>query len=278
VLADKGAHVFIGARSLERGRAAIAAIDGAAELLEIDLADLASVRKAAAEVRERTDDRLAVLMNNAGVMGTPRATTADGFELQIGTNHLGHAALTWLLMPALRGVEDSRVVTLSSIAHRGGGIDVDDLNFERRGYNAAAAYAQSKLANLLFAFELNRRLLAAGDTVISVAAHPGMTDTDLATNSARLRVPGPLSGVVSKVVSLGNKLITQSVERGALPQLYAATAPDVQGGEYFGPGGPGEVFGAPDRAKPRAAAVNPDLGRTLWQRTAELTGVSPDPE
>lgn len=278
VLAGKGAHVFVGARSLERGRAAIAAIDGAAELLEIDLADLASVRKAANEVRERTGDRLDVLMNNAGVMGTPKATTADGFELQIGTNHLGHAALTWLLMPALRGVEGARVVTLSSIAHRSGRIDVDDLNYERRGYNAAAAYAQSKLANLLFAMELNRRLLAAGDSVISVAAHPGMTETDLAVNSARLRVPGPLSGVVSKVVSLGNKLITQSVERGALPQLYAATAPDVQGGEYFGPRGPGEVFGPPDRAKPRAAAVNPDLGRTLWQRTAELTGVSPDPE
>ncbi|MBC6450858.1 oxidoreductase [Actinokineospora xionganensis] len=278
VLAGKGAHVFVGARSLERGRAAIAAIDGAAELLEIDLADLSSVRKAAAEVRERTGDRLDVLMNNAGVMGTPKATTADGFELQIGTNHLGHAALTWLLMPALRGVEDARVVTLSSIAHRSGRIDVDDLNYERRGYNAASAYAQSKLANLLFAVELNRRLLAAGDTVISVAAHPGMTETDLAVNSARLRVRGPLSGVVSKVVSLGNKLITQSLERGALPQLYAATAPDVQGGEYFGPTGPGEIFGAPGRAKPRAAAVNPDLGRTLWQRTADLTGVSPDPE
>ncbi|SDH93846.1 protochlorophyllide reductase [Actinokineospora alba] len=278
VLAAKGAHVFVGARSLERGRAAIAAIDGAAELLEIDLADLASVRKAAAEVRERTGDRLDVLMNNAGVMGTPKATTADGFELQIGTNHLGHAALTWLLMPALRGVPDARVVTLSSIAHRSGRIDVDDLNFERRGYNAAAAYAQSKLANLLFAIELDRRLLAAGETVISVAAHPGMTETDLAVNSARLRVPGPLGGAVSKVVSLGNKLITQSVERGALPQLYAATAPDVRGGEYFGPTGPGEVFGAPGRAKPRAAAVNPDLGRTLWQRSADLTGVSPDPE
>ncbi|MGH3860383.1 oxidoreductase [Actinokineospora sp.] len=278
VLAGKGAHVFVGARSLERGRAAIASIDGAAELLELDLADLASVRKAAAEVRERTGDRLDVLMNNAGVMGTPKATTADGFELQIGTNHLGHAALTWLLMPALRGGENARVVTLSSIAHRGGGLDVDDLNFERRGYNAAAAYGQSKLANLLFAFELNRRLIAAGDPVISVAAHPGMTETDLAVNSARLRVPGPLGGVVSKVVSLGNKLITQSVERGALPQLYAATAPDVQGGEYFGPTGPGEIFGAPGRVKPRAAAVNPDLGRTLWQRTADLTGVSPDPE
>ncbi|WP_436495603.1 oxidoreductase [Actinokineospora sp. HUAS TT18] len=275
VLAQHGAHVLVGCRSIERGRAAIATIDGPAELLELDLADLASVRKAVAEVRERTGDRLDVLMNNAGIMGTPSSTTVDGFELQIGTNHLGHAALTWLLMPALRAKPGARVVTLSSIAHRGGGFDVDDLNFERRRYSAAGAYSQSKLANLLFAMELDRRLRAAGHAVLSVAAHPGMTDTSLATNSARLR--GPFGAVAAKVVAVGNKLVTQSVERGALPQLYAAVAPGVEGGQYWGPSGPGELFGAPALAKPRAAALNPDLGRTLWERTATLTGVSPDP-
>ncbi|CRK55649.1 probable oxidoreductase/Short-chain dehydrogenase [Alloactinosynnema sp. L-07] len=273
VLAAHGAHVLVGCRSIERGHAAIAAIEGPAELLELDLADLASVHKAAAEVRERTGDRLDVLMNNAGVMGTPSSTTVDGFELQIGTNHLGHAALTWLLMPALRTTPGSRVVTLSSLAHRGGGLDVDDLNFQRRRYNAVGAYSQSKLANLLFAFELDRRLRAAGDSVLSVAAHPGMTDTSLSTNSTRLR----FGSAAAKVVAVGNKFVTQSVERGALPQLYAAVAPDVVGGQYWGPAGPAELFGKPALAKPRAAALNPDLGRTLWQRTAELTGVSPDP-
>ncbi len=277
VLAGKGAHVVMACRSPERGKRALATVDGAAELLELDLADLASVRKAAAEVRERLDGRLDVLVNNAGVMATPRAATADGFELQFGTNHLGHAALTWLLAPALAATPGSRVVTLSSIAHRGPGLDLDDLNFERRRYRAAAAYSQSKLANLLFAVELDRRFRAAGLDVLSVAAHPGMTDTELAGNSARLRATGPVSRAVAAVVGAGNKLITQSLARGALPQLYAATAADVRGGEFFGPTGPGGIFGGPGRATPRAAALDPDLGRTLWVRTAELTGVSPVP-
>ncbi|GAA4418218.1 oxidoreductase [Actinokineospora soli] len=272
VLAAKGAHVLMGCRSVDKGKAALATIDGAAELLSLDLADLASVRKAAVEVRERTGDRLDVLINNAGVMGTPQRTTADGFELQIGTNHLGHAALTWLLMPAITG----RVVTLSSIAHRGPGLDVTDLNWQRRRYRASAAYSASKLANLVFAVELDRRLRAAGSDVISVAAHPGMTDTELAANSSRAR--GRIGNALASTVSFGNRLITQSVARGALPQLYAATAPDVTGGEYFGPKGPLEVFGAPGRARPRKAAHNADLGRRLWERTAELTGVAPDPQ
>ncbi|MGQ0842029.1 oxidoreductase [Actinokineospora sp.] len=275
VLAAKGAHVLMACRSLDRGRAAVAKVDGAAELVRLDLADLASVRKVAAEVRELTGDRLHVLMNNAGVMGTPKSTTADGFETQVGTNHFGHAALTWLLMPAL--VPGARVVTLSSLAHRGKGLDLDDLHFERRRYGAAAAYCQSKFANLLFAIELDRRARAADLDLVSVAAHPGVTETELATNSARLRVKGPIGAAITKVVGFGNKLVTQSLARGTLPQLYAATAPDVTGGEYFGPTGPREMFGAPGPAKPRAAALNPDLGRTLWERTAEQTGVSPDP-
>ncbi|OLR95244.1 oxidoreductase [Actinokineospora bangkokensis] len=274
VLAGKGARVLLGVRSLDRGRAAQAAIPGDTELVHLDLADLASVRTAAAEVRERTGDALDVLVNNAGVMGPPRGTTADGFELQMGTNHLGHAALTWLLVPALRG----RVVTLSSLAHRNPGFDVDDLGFDRRPYKPMAAYSASKTANLLFAFELHRRLTAAGSPVLSVAAHPGMTDTELAISSVKARLgTGPLSRVALAAARLGNKAITQSVERGTLPQLRAATDPGVRGGDYLGPTGPLEVFGAPGRARPRSLASNPDIARTLWVRTADLTGVSPDP-
>ncbi|WP_424185023.1 oxidoreductase [Actinokineospora sp. G85] len=274
VLAAKGARVLLGVRSPERGAAALAAIDGDAELVHLDLADLASVRSAAAEVRERTGDQLDLLVNNAGLMSPPRGSTADGFELQIGTNHLGHAALTWLLLPAVR----DRVVTVSSLAHNNRGFDLDDLGWERRPYRAYAAYAASKTANLLFAFELHRRLAAAGSPVLSVAAHPGMTDTDLAVAAVRARVGrGAVGRAVLAATRAGNKLVTQSLERGTLPQLMAATAAGVRGGEYFGPTGPREFYGAPGRVKPRALAANPDIARTLWVRTAELTGVSPDP-
>lgn len=277
VLAERGAYVLLACRSLDRGKAALATVRGAAELVRLDLADLSSVREAAKEVRERTGDRLHLLMNNAGVMATPRASTVDGFELQMGTNHLGHAALTWLLMPALRATPGARVVTLSSLAHRGPGLDIDDLGFQRRSYRSTAAYSAAKLANLVFAVELDRRARAAGLDLVSVAAHPGITDTELTANSLRLRGSGPLGRVVTAVVGAGSKLITQSVERGALPQLYAATAPGVRGGEYFGPTGPGGLFGPPGRTEPRAAALSPELGRGLWERTAELTGVAPDP-
>ncbi|WP_026425147.1 oxidoreductase [Actinokineospora inagensis] len=277
VLAGRGALVIMACRSVERGRAALATVDGPAELLTLDLADLASVRAAAAQVRERTGDRLDVLVNNAGVMATPKRATADGFELQLGTNHLGHAALTWLLMPALRQVPGARVVTVTSLAHRGTGFDLDDLNFEHRRYRSAAAYSQSKLANLVFALELHRRATGAGIDLVSVAAHPGLADTELAGNSARLRGGGPLGRALTAVVRVGGKLVTQSVDRGALPLLHAATAPDVVGGGFYGPSGPGEFFGGAGPAKPRSAALSPTLGRTLWGRTADLTGVSPDP-
>ncbi|MDQ3150396.1 MAG: oxidoreductase [Actinomycetota bacterium] len=270
VLAGRGATVFMACRDPERGRCALERVAGSAFLVTLDLADLTSVRRAAAEIRERTGDVLDVLVNNAGVMATPRRRTADGFELQIGTNHLGHAALTWLLAPALR--PGARVVTLSSLAHRGGGLAIDDLNFERRPYNAVTAYSQSKLANLLFALELDRRARAAGRELVSVAAHPGLTDTELVPNSARSRLPllGPLA-------KLGNKLITQGVRPGALPQLYASTAPDVSGGEYFGPAWLAETRGAPARAWCSSAARDPETAARLWERTAELTGVTPDP-
>jgi NAD(P)-dependent dehydrogenase (short-subunit alcohol dehydrogenase family) len=270
VLAGMGARVLMGCRSAERGRAAVAQVGRNAELVELDLADLASVRKAAAEVRDRTGDKLDILMNNAGVMGTPFTRTADGFELQFGTNHLGHAALTWLLMPAVR---DGRVVTLSSIAARGGGFSLADPNFEHRRYSMSAAYSQSKLANLIFMTELDRRARAAGLGLVSVAAHPGMTDTNLVANSMRLRgIPA-----LTAILSWGSRVVCQSVERGTLSQLYAATAPDVRGGEYIGPQWTLELWGPPGRIQARTAALNPENGRRLWDLTAELTGVSPDP-
>jgi protochlorophyllide reductase len=242
-----------------------------ATLVLLDLADLGSVRKAADEVRAITGDRLNVLVNNAGVMATPPQRTVDGFELQIGTNHLGHAALTWLLAPAL--VPGARVVTVSSLAHRGAGLDIDDLNFEARRYQPGAAYNASKLANLLFTFELDRRAGRVGRDLVTVAAHPGLTYTNLPLNPLRRHLPGPLALVASR----GLRLITQGVAMGALPQLYAATAADVRGGEYFGPTSLRETRGAPGRVAPSLAARDERNARLLWERTAELTGVTPDP-
>jgi NAD(P)-dependent dehydrogenase (short-subunit alcohol dehydrogenase family) len=270
VFAGMGARVLMACRSAERGRAAVEQAGRNAELLELDLADLASVRKAAAEARERTGDKIDVLMNNAGIMGTPYLKTADGFELQFGTNHLGHAALTWLLMPALR---DARVVTLGSLAARGGGLKLDDPNFLRRRYTASAGYSQAKLANLVFAMELDRRARTAGLPLVSVAAHPGMAYSELVPNSMELRKMPALAAAARWIIRLG----TQPVERGALPQLYAATAPDVHGGEYFGPKYLLELIGPPKSVPARAAALDEENGRRLWELTAELTGVSPEP-
>ncbi|MCP2262375.1 protochlorophyllide reductase [Streptoalloteichus tenebrarius] len=274
-LAERGALVLMACRSPERGRAALERVGrhGDAELVELDLADLNSVRRAAAEVRERTDDTLDLLVNNAGVMATPHRRTADGHDLQFGTNHLGHAALTWLLGPALAAAAAPRVVTVSSLAHRVGGLNVTDPNFDRRPYLTPLAYGQSKLANLLFAFELDRRARAAGLPLVSVAAHPGVTSTELVSNMARSR----RSALLAAAGRLVNRLFSQSVEQGALPQLYAATAPDVRGGEFFGPNGFAEVTGAPTRVRPSRAARNADLAARLWTRTAELTGVEPFP-
>ena len=275
-LAAAGARVLITARQPERGEAALEHVrrEGgpAVELVALDLADLASVRRAAADVRERTGDALHVLMTNAGVMSTPPSTTVDGFELQIGTNHLGHAALTWLLMPALRNGGAARVVTVSSLAHTGGGLDVDDLHFRHRPYVAGRAYSQSKLANLLFAAELDRRLRAAGDDVISVAAHPGFARTELLANS--MRRYNPLLAMISIPI---NRIFSQDVTRGMLPQLYAATAPEVRGGDYYGPGGLAELAGWPAPARRSPPARDADLARRLWMVTAAQTGVQPDP-
>jgi NAD(P)-dependent dehydrogenase (short-subunit alcohol dehydrogenase family) len=276
VLAGRGATVLMACRDPQRGRAVVErvrATSGGADatLIQLDLADLTSVRKAADEVRAITGDRLDVLVNNAGVMASPPRLTADGFELQIGTNHLGHAALTWLLAPAL--VPGARVVTVSSLAHRGGGLDVDDLNFERRRYTPITAYSASKLANLLFTFELDRRARALGRNLLAVAAHPGLTDTELVSTTTRMHLPAPFV----QVVRWGNKLISQGVAAGTLPQLYAATAADVHSGEYFGPTSLGGTRGAPGRATASPAARDEHTARRLWERTADLTGVTPDP-
>ncbi|MGQ0777682.1 MAG: oxidoreductase [Pseudonocardiales bacterium] len=275
VLASRGATVLVACRDRERGQAALARLrslaSGAdATLVHLDLADLSSVRKAAEEVRARTEDRLDVLVNNAGVMATPPRRTVDGFELQIGTNHLGHAALTWLLAPALTPA--ARVITVSSLAHRGGGLDIDDLNFERRRYSPTTAYCASKLANLLFTFELDRRALAAGRDLLAVAAHPGLTDTELVANTVAMR-----SRLLAPVLKWGNKLVTQGVAGGTLPQLYAATAADVRSGQYYGPTSIRETRGAPGLAVVSPAARDEDMAALLWERTAELTGVPPDP-
>lgn len=276
VLGRAGARVILACRSTERGEPARASVPGDAELVRLDLADLASVRAAADTIRERTGGRLHTLVNNAGVMFTPHQRTADGFEAQLGTNHFGHAALTWLLMPALRGAPDARVVTVASLFAKFGRLHLTDLNSEHRRYSPVAAYNQAKLANLLFALELDRRLGAARSDVLSVAAHPGYTASGLGANSAQTW-HGIVGDFLTGAYAIGDKLLAQPVEGGALPTLYAATAPDARGGEYYGPSGPGELRGTPRRVNPPLAALDADVAARLWTLTAELTGVAPDP-
>jgi NAD(P)-dependent dehydrogenase (short-subunit alcohol dehydrogenase family) len=261
-LAKRGAHVVLGCRNMEKGRAACAQVEGG-ELMELDLASLASVRSFA-ESFKNTHDGLDLLINNAGVMAPPRRLTADGFELQFGTNHLGHFALTTALLDQMEGREDARVVTLSSTAHKMGRINFDNLNGERR-YFRWNAYGQSKLANLLFALELDRRLRASKSTVKSLAAHPGYASTNLQSAAAPL--------VDRLVMKVGNAVIAQSDEMGALPQLYAATEPGVEGGTYVGPDGPGEQRGHPTVVQPNGRARDPESARRLWQVSEELTSV-----
>jgi NAD(P)-dependent dehydrogenase (short-subunit alcohol dehydrogenase family) len=273
VLARKGAHVVLACRDPGKAQAAIegierdAAAPASVEALPLDLADLASVRAFAAAYRAR-HAKLDVLCNNAGVMALPHRKTADGFEMQIGTNHLGHFALTGLLLEPLRATGGSRVVTVSSGAHRMGTIHFDDLNWER-GYRRWGAYGQSKLANLLFMRELERRLAAAGGGAISVACHPGYAATNL--QAAGPRMEG--SSLLEWLADLGNRLLAQSAAMGALPTLYAATAPDVRGGDYIGPDGFGEFTGHPKKVGASAAARDQDAAARLWALSEQLTGV-----
>jgi NAD(P)-dependent dehydrogenase (short-subunit alcohol dehydrogenase family) len=271
-LARKGATVVLACRNLEKGESARdecegAAPDGELELEELDLASLDSVREFAARFKDGHQG-LDLLINNAGVMATPRRSTADGFELQLGTNHLGHFALTGLLIGEMEGREDGRVVTLSSGMHHFGRIAFDNLRGDRR-YFRWRAYGQSKLANLLFALELDRRLRVAGSTVKSLAAHPGWAATNL-------QYAGP-PAVDAALMRVGNKVIAQSDEMGALPTLYAATEPGLEGGTFCGPDGFLEQRGHPKRVAPSAAARDEQVARRLWEVSEEMTGVRFEP-
>ncbi len=272
-LARSGARVLLAARNPAKADAARSEVVAVAtgpepEVVRLDLADLASVRDAAADIVERAP-RLDVLMNNAGVMALPRATTVDGFEAQIATNHLGPFALTGLLLPSLLAAEAGRVVTTSSSLHRSGRIDWADLHGAQR-YRPWAAYSQSKLANLLFAGELDRRARAAKVALRSVAAHPGYAATHL--QAAAPEMEG--KALTARVMEIGNRIAAQSAADGALPQLYAATMPDVRGGEYFGPGGLFEMRGAPTRVRGTARSRDVDDAARLWRLSERLTGVT----
>ena len=268
-LVRRGATVVLGCRSRQRSEQARTSLladaaGGAIDLLDLDLADLASVRAAARELADRYG-RLDLLINNAGVMGLPRSLTSDGFEMQFGVNHLGHFALTMALLPLLRARPASRVVTVTSGAQYFGRIAFDDLQGERR-YDRWAAYGQSKLANVMFALELQQQLLAAGADVLSLAAHPGIARTNLQPASVAAsgswfeplayRVMGPLM---------------QSSAMGALPQLFAATAPAARPGGHYGPDQLGEMRGYPKEVPVAPAATDGQQRLKLWQLSEQLT-------
>lgn len=266
MLAMKGANVVLACRSPEKGEAALARIlaekpAGSATLEALDLSDLESVAAFSKGFAAR-HERLDLLIDNAGVMVPPLGRTKQGFELQIGTNHLGHFALTGRLLPLLLGTRGARIVVVSSIAHRSGRIALEDLSWESRSYSAWRAYGQSKLANLMFTLELARRLAAAGSDVIAAAAHPGWTATDLQRNAGLARMMGPL--------------FAMKPEGGALPTLRAATDPGVKSGSYWGPSGLFEVKGPPVPAKISAAAKDEAVAAKLWEASEKLTGVAFD--
>lgn len=271
-LAAHGARVLLGCRNPDKAARALEAVravaTGAApEVVTLDLASLASVRACADGLLER-GERLDVLMNNAGIMAVPKARTVDGFESQIGTNHLGHFALTGLLVPALLTAPAPRVVTVSSNAHKLGRIQLDDLCFERTRYSRWRAYGQSKLANLLFTSELQRRAVAAGTALTAVAAHPGYAATNLTSG------PAVGAAVLRPFLALGDRLVGQPDHMGALPQLYAATMPDVMADDYWGPDSFREQRGHPTRVGRTRQAQDAETARILWERSEELTGVT----
>jgi NAD(P)-dependent dehydrogenase (short-subunit alcohol dehydrogenase family) len=269
-LARAGAQVVLACRDKARGEEAAERIartvtSSQPELEQLDLASLNSVREFATRFGSR-HTALDILVNNAGVMAIPRRETADGFEMQFGTNHLGHFALTGLLLDALTVRSGSRVVTVSSEVARIGRIAFDDLQGTRR-YWKWAAYGQSKLANQLFALELDRRSTDVG--IVSVAAHPGYSATNL--QGVGPRMSG--SKLMERVTELENALFSQTAEMGALPTLYGATANGVKGGRYFGPDGPFAMHGYPKQVSFVRAAKNPQTARRLWEVSEELTGV-----
>jgi len=262
VLAGKGATVVMACRNLEKAnpkadeiRAAHPGAD--VNAMQLDLSDLGSVQRFAEGFRAK-HSRLDLLINNAGIMVPPYGKTAQGFETQFGVNHLGHFALTGSLLDLITNTPGSRIVTVSSIAHYMGKIDFADLNWEK-GYRAQAAYGQSKIANLLFTYELQRRLATAGKDTIAVAAHPGWTETNLQEHA--------------KGVKFLNRFLAQEPLMGALPTLYAATEPGVNGAEYFGPSGFMEMNGPPKKVKSNKRSHDRNVADRLWNVSEELTGV-----
>jgi NAD(P)-dependent dehydrogenase (short-subunit alcohol dehydrogenase family) len=253
-LAARGARVILAVRDADKGHAAAAAMDGEVEVRPLDLASLASVRAFAADL-DRTVD---VLINNAGTMADSRRETTDGFELQLGTNHLGHFALTNLLLERITG----RVVTISSTAYRSARVDFDDLQWERRTYSAFGAYGQSKLANVLFTVELQRRLAAVGSTVLATSAHPGWASTGFRIRSG--------SRFLDALAALSTPVLAHGTERGALPTLLAAVG-DVSGGSLSGPSRLGGVRGPASATVPSIAATDPETGSRLWEVSEQLT-------
>jgi len=265
-LARHHAHVVLAVRDTAAGEAAARRIGGDVEVRELDLASLDSVRAFAAKLAV-DHPVIDLLVNNAGVVLLgPRRTSVDGFELQLGTNMLGHFALTGLLLDNLAAARDSRVVSLSSITHKNAHLDFDDLMFER-DYRAAPAYGRSKLATTIFGIELDRRLRAAGSPTLSALAHPGLTRTNLTPRAWEHRAR------LGRVIARVGLLAAQPVERGALPQLRAATEPGVRGGQFFGPSGLWETRGPVTEARPSREAADPAVGRRLWDAAEELTGV-----
>jgi NAD(P)-dependent dehydrogenase (short-subunit alcohol dehydrogenase family) len=254
-LASAGARVVLAVRNMAKGEQVARTIGGGTEVRRLELTSLVSIREFAAAWTGDLD----ILVNNAGIMLVPEGRTDDGFELQIGTNHLGHFALTNLLLPHIT----DRVVTISSPLHARGRIDIDDLNWERRAYNASRAYADSKQANVLFTLELQRRLAADGRGVRAVSAHPGIATTNLGAH---------LSGFRGALAGIGTRFLAQDAEHGALPTLYAATQ-DIPGNTFVGPNGLGHLRGLPEVVQPSAASQDPGLARRLWARSVELTDV-----
>ena len=274
-LAAKGAKVIVACRDAAKGEAAVAQMradlppvgaDADLEVRVLDLADLGSVRAFAAGVIADNPDGIDLLINNAGVMAPPRQETADGYELQFGTNHLGHFALTGILLPNLLGVDGSRVVVVASIAHNiKAKIDFDDLQWEKRRYDRVASYGQSKLANLMFAYDLQRRLAAAKSKTIAVAAHPGVAATELVRHIPGATLPG-VDWISGKVLN--------TAEMGALPTLRAATDPAVRGGQYYGPDGFRELRGHPVLVDSSKLSKDVAVQERLWNVSEELTGVT----
>jgi NAD(P)-dependent dehydrogenase (short-subunit alcohol dehydrogenase family) len=271
-LAARQAKVIMACRSITKGQEALRLIkkmipEADLVLLELDLADLQSVRNFSNQIHSGYK-KLDMLINNAGLMAIPFHKTADGFEMQFGVNHLGHFALTGLLMDLLLKTPDARIINVSSMAHRMGKIRFEDVNWDK-GYSKWKAYGMSKLANLLFTEELVRRLNGHSDQLKVTAAHPGYADTELQSKGAEMKG----SKLSAKLFRFANKLVAQSGEMGALPTLYAATAPDVKQAGYYGPGGILKMKGYPAADQPKQDLMDPEVARKLWELSEEMTGV-----